>query len=115
MLAANGGQPSDRWAGDTRYDTAARVAEEATRLKWASPGYVGLATGMDFPDALGGAAACGAEYGLILLTTSDTLPWPAEDFLTSRSDAVAKLGVFGGQAVVSETGLVDTAEAAADR
>jgi beta propeller repeat protein len=114
VLVANGGDPSDRWAGDTRYDTAVRVAEEATRLNWASPGYVGLATGMDFPDALGGAAACGSEYGLILLTTDDTLPWSVDGFLAANSAAVARVGVFGGDAVVSGA-VAEAAEAAADR
>ncbi|HSQ21472.1 MAG TPA: cell wall-binding repeat-containing protein, partial [Coriobacteriia bacterium] len=69
-----------RISGDDRYATAAEVARAVTGigpsgldipvLGWHE---VGLATGLNFPDALAGGAACGARGGVLLLTLPDTL------------------------------------------
>jgi len=57
-------------AGDTRYDTAVQVSARAFPE---GADTVVLATGEDWPDALGGAALAGAVDGPMLLTNPDSL------------------------------------------
>jgi putative cell wall-binding protein len=65
--------------GETRYDTAVRIADrlQPTRLL--------LATGTDFADALAGGPAAGAT-GAVLLTGGSTLPPVVADYLARHSD-----------------------------
>jgi putative cell wall-binding protein len=60
-----------RLSGENRYATAAAISAATY-----APGVpvVYLATGQDFPDALAGAAAAGAEGAPLLLVTTDGLP-----------------------------------------
>jgi beta propeller repeat protein len=112
-LAANGGAPSERWAGPTRYETAEAVASGSCDRYWAGPGYVGLAVGDNFPDALAGGAGAGIEFGVLLLTRTDELPAAAEAFLSGNRGAVGWLEALGGTAVVSDQ-VVDTARQATE-
>ena len=82
ILVANGGFPSDRWAGDDRYETASTVAEGGWDNGFGSFDYVGVATGTDYPDALAGGVAAGANGGVVLLTNPTSLPSPAKQTLT---------------------------------
>jgi putative cell wall-binding protein len=107
-LAANGGAPSERWAGPTRYETAEAVASGSCDRYWAGPGYVGLAVGDNFPDALAGGAGAGIEFGVLLLTRTDELPTAPREFLARNRGAVGWLEALGGTAVVSDA-VADTA------
>lgn len=62
--------PVGRIAGPDRYATAARVSEQF------SPGVpvAFIASGLDFPDALAGAAAAGTKKSPVLLATPKSLP-----------------------------------------
>ncbi len=89
--------------GQTRYETAVKAAwlGHATA---GSTQVVVVATGADWPDALGGAALAGAYDAPVLLTRGKTLP-------TEVRDEIARLGaeraiVLGGPSAV-ETAVVD--------
>jgi len=92
----------DRWAGLTRYETAAVVADNAVLNGWASWNYVGLTTGSNFPDALSGGAATGANGGVMLLTTPTVLAPAAEDAMTANVDLIDMVEIFGGTSAVSQ-------------
>ena len=99
--------PVSRLAGNDRYGTAAAIS--AATFKPGVP-VVYLATGLNFPDALAGAAAAGATGGPLLLVTTTTLP-PATAAELARLKP-ARIVLLGSKAVVaSEAGLA--AEAAA--
>jgi putative cell wall-binding protein len=92
-----------REAGLNRYETAAALAEYAVRMWWAENAYVGVATGMDFPDALGGGAAAGANGGVLLLTNPATLSGETGNYLKAARADVLTPKVYGGTAVVSDS------------
>jgi len=100
-LIANGGSPSTRWAGPDRYATARAVAEGAVSQGWARWQYVGIATGMNFPDALGGGVGMGAVSGLVLLTRPDTLSGPTDAALKAHLPDIRRVEIFGGPTTVS--------------
>lgn len=83
-----------RLAGPNRYSTAVRASERF------SPGVpvVYVATGQDFPDALGAAAAAARLGGPLLLTEPTALP--AEVASELRRLAPQRIVVVGGPAVV---------------
>ncbi len=102
-----------RWDGVDRYATCATVGREAKNRRWAGAGFVGLATGEDFPDALAGGISCGQEYGVLMLTRPTSLPDATKSFLTDHKVGISELEVFGGTGVVSQT-VVDSAKEAVD-
>lgn len=91
-----------RKAGANRYDTAAQLAAHGVEQGWATWGFVGVATGLNYPDALGGGAASGALGGVMLLTHRDYLSAPAQDALHSNRFAIEQAQVFGGTGAVAE-------------
>jgi putative cell wall-binding protein len=105
LLAANGGGLSERWAGPTRYETAVEVARNGSNAYWAGTGYIGLAVGDNFPDALAGGCAAGREFGVLLLTPTGDLPAAAEDFVTVVRNGVAWVEAYGGTDVVSDAAV----------
>jgi putative cell wall-binding protein len=67
----------DRLAGETRYGTAAAIAERVAAinaLRGADTDTVALATGEDFPDALSVSALASAKGYPILLARRDSIP-----------------------------------------
>lgn len=106
LMVANGGdamdpQIVDRWSGEDRYATAIAVIEEALAARWVDLDTVGIATGRNFPDALGGGAALG-HYGSPVLLVKDPLPQSVIDWTGDNDDAIGRMDVFGGSDVVSE-------------
>lgn len=101
MLVTNGGAASERWAGATRYETARVVAEEGVAEGFAGWGYVGIATGENFPDALAGGVAAGTNFGVIALTGSTGLPVSTRQMLEMKAFKVMKCDVYGGSGAVS--------------
>lgn len=89
-----------RKAGASRYDTAAQLAAYGVDQGWATWGFVGVATGLNYPDALGGGVACGARGGVMLLTHRDYLSTPARDALRDNRFGIDDLQVFGGAGAV---------------
>ena len=90
----------DRIAGGNRYETAAAVAVEF--FDDASTVYV--ATGRNFPDALGGGAAAAAGGHPLLLSEPDTLPASTRTQLERL--APERVVILGGQAAVD--GVVES-------
>lgn len=95
---------TERAAGASRYETAGIIS-----TLWEATGTVYLANGMNFPDALAGAAAAGHERAPVLLTKQNTLP--AETAAYLRYLRPSKLVVLGGTGAVSQA-VVDRAQAA---
>jgi len=83
-------------AGSSRYETAVKASE---RTFAAGAECVVIATGSNWPDALGGAALAAAENGPILLTDARSLP-------SAVADEIGRLGatrayILGGTGAVS--------------
>ncbi|MEU4016336.1 cell wall-binding repeat-containing protein [Microbacterium sp. NPDC028030] len=96
---------SDRAAGASRYETAGLIS-----TLWESTGTVYLANGMNFPDALAGAAAAGYEGAPVLLTKQGSLPPETAAYLAYHRPT--RLVILGGNGAVSQA-VVDQAQRAA--
>ncbi|TDB39831.1 MAG: hypothetical protein D9V44_02480 [Actinobacteria bacterium] len=94
--------PVVRLKGNDRYGTAAAIAEYGVDFWWGSASYVGVATGLNFPDALGGGAVCGSRGGVMLLTPPTSLSTAASGFISAHAGEVLKTEVFGGSNVVRD-------------
>jgi len=81
-----------RYGGANRFDTAVVIAGDGL----GNPQTVLLATGNDFPDALGAGAAAGGGGGAVLLTADETMPPETAGYLDTFPDAT--LFWVGGQA-----------------
>lgn len=95
-------EPVARWFGLDRYSTAAEVASKATDRGWAEWSFVGVSTGVSFPDALGGGVAAGRANGVLLMTQPESLSEPAAAALRSRAATIKDCRVFGGAGAVSD-------------
>lgn len=85
-------------AGSNRINTAIAASQEAFP---AGAGTVVIATGYNWPDALGGAALAGAVDGPVLLTDSKTLPAEVSAEVTRLG--ASKAYILGGTSAVSST------------
>ncbi|MDN5796685.1 MAG: cell wall-binding repeat-containing protein [Intrasporangium sp.] len=82
----------ERVGGADRYETAALLA----RYYPAGGDVAYLATGLDFPDALAGAALAGRDRAPVLLTTRSKLPATTASALSAlRPDRIVVLGGTG--------------------
>ncbi|MCL2503980.1 MAG: cell wall-binding repeat-containing protein [Coriobacteriia bacterium] len=90
-----------RVAGNNRFETAERVARYGIEQGLADTGFIGVATGLNFPDALAGGAATGKRGGVLLLTSSNALSPNWEGFLASEADEYTDVQVFGGYTAIS--------------
>lgn len=89
-------------AGADRYQTATLFARWATGESLAAPSWVGLASGMSFPDALSAGAVIGARGGVLLLTPPTELDASASAFIAENRTDITRALVFGGPAAVSD-------------
>lgn len=94
--------PVERLEGSDRYATAAAIAEKGLELWWGDAAHVGIATGLNFPDALGGGAVCGSLHGVLLLTSPKSLSAPTSAFLSAHGADVIDTEVYGGSNVLSD-------------
>lgn len=102
LIAANPGSTGlARWDGDTRYETALYCAWEGVSEGWLDWDSVGVATGQNFPDALGGGAACGAYGSPIVLTPSASVSADVDSFMTDMRYDFGGMEVYGGTSAVS--------------
>ncbi|PKQ36821.1 MAG: hypothetical protein CVT59_10940 [Actinobacteria bacterium HGW-Actinobacteria-1] len=99
--AVSGVNTPVRVFGADRYATAAAVAAYGVNQGWATWEFLGIATGLNFPDALGGGAACGAHGGVLLLTATTTLSTPCRSAIESHVDDISTVQVFGGPTALS--------------
>ena len=91
-----------RWDGADRYATAAEVAEAHVDGGMATYNYIGVATGLNFPDALGGGAAAGSNGGVLLLTPTTTLAPQVRTMIQANEALIDEVHVFGGVSAVSK-------------
>jgi len=92
-----------RIAGTCRFTTAEALLREARSRGWTCNSVVGVATGQNFPDALGGGAAAGARNGAILLTRSTSLPSNTAATLFELTPTLSRVEIFGGSGAVCNT------------
>ena len=95
LRARYGAGVVERVSGGNRFDTAALLT-----ATYPSAGTAYVASGLDWPDAMTGAARAAAEHEPLVLSRTDTIPpvsWA--ELLRLGPDAVA---VLGGSAAVSE-------------
>ncbi|WP_181905651.1 cell wall-binding repeat-containing protein [Microbacterium bovistercoris] len=105
QVAAYGTVGADRVAGVDRFETAAYMS-----TLWESTDTVYLASGINYPDALSGAAAAGFNGNPVLLTGRDSLPAVTAAALSHH--APSRIVVLGGTGSVSTT-VLNQAKAAA--
>ncbi|HUR48100.1 MAG TPA: cell wall-binding repeat-containing protein [Acidimicrobiales bacterium] len=84
--------------GANRYETSARVAERF----FPSPTFVGIASGVNFPDALAGGAHAARRGSPLLLSPPDGLPGPVVSYLQARRDPITAGVLYGGSVALSE-------------
>jgi putative cell wall-binding protein len=99
VLKVAASTPVERLAGKDRYATAAAVVRQFT------PGtpVAYVASGLDFPDALAGAAAAGAQGSPVLLTSPRSLPAATQQALAYLKPA--RIVVLGGTTSVRDSVL----------
>ncbi len=110
-VAAAAGSPSlqrERIGGADRYETALLLAAEAFATG-ATQRDVFVATGRNFPDALGAAPAAVARGGLLVMVARDDLAQtPSVDaWFAAREAAVRWVRIAGGAGVVADQVLTD--------
>ncbi len=89
-----------RLAGNSRYSTSVAVAAWAVSEGIASYEMVGIATGVDFADALCGGIAAGANGGVILLTRPGDLPAATSDAMQAVIRDIRDVQVYGGEVAI---------------
>jgi len=101
-VAALPGTPAvQRVSGSDRYVTAYEVAEFGLDNGLCTTDFVGVATGADFPDALGGGIAAGENGGVLLMTSPTKLASVWTSFLTDECSPSTIAQVFGGTSAIS--------------
>jgi putative cell wall-binding protein len=90
----------ERVGGINRYATAAMIAQLGVDegMSWNG---VGLATGLNFPDALSGGAMLSEFNSVLLLTRPDFLSGEAATKLSANKDSIDSLFIFGDTNAVS--------------
>lgn len=91
-----------RIAGANRYATAVEVAKfaETMGMNW---GYLGIASGENFPDALAGGVVVGRNRGMLLLTQPNVLTPATAAAITANTPVRGE--VYGGPGAISATVL----------
>lgn len=87
-----------RLQGGTRYLTALAVA----RHFGSSYDFIGVATGQNYPDALGGGVLAGARGGALVLTPTASLDGGARDFIRQNYRGLQQLRLFGSTVALSK-------------
>jgi hypothetical protein len=86
--------------GTDRFDTAVKVAEQFFPSGAAT---VGFASGVTFPDALGGGADIAASHGpLLLVPACGTVPAALSAYLSGLNGVVTAGTLFGGTGAVGD-------------
>ncbi|MEY9908624.1 putative cell wall-binding protein [Catenulispora sp. MAP12-49] len=90
-----------QFRGTDRFDTARQLAVHFYSGA-SKPATVGVATGFNWPDALGGGALLGTHPGPLLLSGPSGLPAGESTYLAANSTNVEEIVVFGGTSVVTK-------------
>lgn len=104
-FAPNPNEQCGDLAGADRFSTSAAVARciAAARAQAGlpAPAFIGVATGMNYADALTGGAFLGMVGDPLLLTAPQSLSGPAAGFLAGQRQTVDFVEIFGGANAVS--------------
>lgn len=101
------GDAADRWSGADRYATSATCAAHGVARGWIDFDDLGVATGLAFPDALSGGAACGYYGSPLILTRPTSVDLATHDFLDPRRFGFGGMTVFGGPGAVDDAVVTD--------
>ena len=85
-----------RFRGDTRYETSAKIAEYEKTQGMTTDGVI-FAAGTNFPDALVAGPFAGKNNSIVLLADDTTIEWATE-----YTREVSKAFIAGGSSAVSE-------------
>ncbi|MCL2503474.1 MAG: cell wall-binding repeat-containing protein, partial [Coriobacteriia bacterium] len=97
-----------RLQGADRYATAQEIAKYAFANSLATMGFIGVATGLDFPDALAGGIATGERGGIMVLTRPGALSANWVGYLPGvYGDTKPDIQLYGGSNVLSDE-VMDT-------
>jgi len=91
-----------RVGGTDRYATARAVADYGVAQGWGDYSYVGLATGTNYPDALGGGPVAGMRSGVLLLTRPDVLSPVVASAITANKATIDLVDIYGSTSAVSD-------------
>ncbi|MHB9003860.1 MAG: cell wall-binding repeat-containing protein [Coriobacteriia bacterium] len=89
-----------RCSGATRYETALAIAEMGVFANWSDPHTVAVASGITFPDALGGAPLSGRRAGVLVLSPGTSLGTASTAYMKSFDFAIDQAWVLGGTAAL---------------
>jgi len=92
------GYEVERLAGEGRFDTAVKIAEEVAN----KPAEVFLTTGLEFADAVATSGPAAMKGAPILLTRPDKLSADTEGYLEDNEKSIEDIHVIGGEAAVSD-------------
>ena len=91
-----------RLGGDTRYETAAIIAEWSVEQGMSYDGLT-VATGTNYPDALTASALCGKNGSVLLLSAASVSSSSVlEEVITENADDISDIYIVGGNSSVSE-------------
>ncbi|MHB9002858.1 MAG: tandem-95 repeat protein, partial [Coriobacteriia bacterium] len=99
----------ERLDGINRYETAVTVATWGVEHAYLGWNRVGIATGVDFPDALAGGVLQGSVGSVMLLTRPTALDGYAASALAAHNAEITTVTYFGGTNVLSSA-LRDSVE-----
>ena len=88
----------ERVAGETAYDTSAKLATKLISLGM-SVNNLGVATGWGYADALSGAALCGQNNSIMLLA-DDGNQTTVKGVVKDNKEKISNMFIFGGDKVV---------------
>ncbi|NTU88648.1 MAG: hypothetical protein HGA54_01915 [Actinobacteria bacterium] len=89
-----------RLGGDDRYDTCVLIADWCTGNDYLTWAVCGVATGMDFPDALTGSILLGLDKGILLLI-DDVAESSTFELARNLGPEISTVYLLGGTSVVS--------------
>ena len=111
QMGSISGATMNRIGGADRYATAVAVGQYGVSQGWNRYTYVGVASGIDWPDALSGGVALGKMKGILLITRPNVLYSGCSALLSANKTAIYDVAVLGGSGALSEA--VKTAVSAA--
>ena len=90
----------ERVAGNTAYDTSAKLATKLISLGM-SANNMAIATGWGYTDALAGAALCGKQNSVMVLA-DNTNQTAINDVVAANKQSIKNYYIFGGTSAVGE-------------
>jgi len=91
-----------RRGGANRYDTAASIVNYGLDQGWIHTAFIGVATGVNFPDALVGGIVAAEKDGVMLLTSPTALSAQTRTIITDNGVDHMPVWVYGSKVAVSD-------------